>query len=92
MASKRKVNLDDYQLTTTLGTGKLSNKKRRPDQLASKEFKPQHRFSRAIKQSTNFIYSYRILWPCIASKKQEDRRVLCHETFEEGGHHQAQTG
>jgi hypothetical protein len=22
MASKRKVNLDDYQLTTTLGTGK----------------------------------------------------------------------
>ena len=23
MASKRKVNLDDYQLTTTLGTGKL---------------------------------------------------------------------
>jgi hypothetical protein len=24
MASKRKVNLDDYQLTTTLGTGKLN--------------------------------------------------------------------
>lgn len=92
MASKRKVNLDDYQLTTTLGTGKLNNHRQRPDRLASKESEPQNHLSRTVKQSTNFTYSYRILWPCIASQKQEDRRVLRHETFEEGGHHQAQTG
>lgn len=69
MASKRKVNLDDYQLTTTLGTGKSTNKRRSASNLTVEDSALADYSITAINKSTNFVSLYRFLWPCIARQK-----------------------
>ena len=71
MASKRKVNLDDYQLTTTLGTGKFKiNHKCFKSQLNdSCENDGAINAKRFFTKSNLMLMSYRILWSCAAGQK-----------------------
>ena len=90
MASKRKVNLDDYQLTTTLGTGKLFFS----FYFYNKWFANWATYilcSDSWLQLT-FLLMYRFIWKSDAGQKQKIRRVLRNETFEESRYHQAATG
>lgn len=60
MASKRKVNLDDYQLTTTLGTGK----KNISIEYYNKRLTKSAKLAIIVNNSYLFIMlsTYRILW------------------------------
>lgn len=76
MASKKKVSLNDYDLTTTLGTGML---------FTDAAFT-------SVGGDKLTMNQYRVIWQSEAGEEQEIRGVLRHENIEEVRHYKTETG